>query len=149
MKALSLLAALALLTASAFAQADMHCFKTDQYTTACESSDGRVHLVTIIGDESWSHWYTAPQWKAKRARDLAKQAREDRAKAKKHDDWQSQNERLEAKAQTIKAQPECEGQGFMWVTKGELQPNNEVKYAGACHHSEAAMEVFKNKGTPK
>src|SRR5713226_10344477 len=67
---LGILATLAM--GSAFAT-DMHCHKTNEYTDVCEFSDGKVHVQTSVGDESWSEWYTAREWKAKQVKDASKE----------------------------------------------------------------------------
>ena|SRR5882724_7590579 len=139
--------ATAMLVSPAFAQTATYCHKVDEYTTVCEFSDGRAHEQTDIGDKSWSTWYTATQWKvrkAKYARDAAKAAREAREQAKKHDEWQAQSEQLEIKARLVESKAACEDAGFIWVVKGELK-DGVVEYKGSCHYSEAAMRIHLEK----
>ena len=136
--------AAATLVCPAFAQTDAHCYKYDEYTRVCEFSNGRVHVQTTIGDESWSDWYTAAQWKAKKAKDTRAAARAAAAKAKEHEAWQRQNDNGEKEAQSWKTQDGCENDGFIWVVKGELI-NGVVDYKGSCHYSEAAKRIHKEK----
>ena len=128
--------AAAMLVSPAFAQTDMHCYKYDEYTQVCEFSNGRVHVQTTIGDESWSDWYTAAQWKAKKAKDARAAARAAAAKAKEHEAWQRQNDNGEKEAQSWKTQEGCEDDGFIWVDFGANK---------GCHYSDAAKRIHKEK----
>jgi len=126
---LTILAA-AVLVSPALAQSDMYCHKTDEYTDVCKFSDGRVHVQTNIDDKSWSEWYSAAQWQAKKAKD----AREAKIQAKKHVVWQVKTDQFEALAAKIAYQSGCESAGYIWVWSSNMA-------SAGCHYSEAAMRI--------
>lgn len=50
------------LTVLASAQDGMTCSKPSQGITVCEFTDGRANVMTAIGDNVSSNWYTPEQW---------------------------------------------------------------------------------------
>jgi hypothetical protein len=120
------------LAGSAFA-VDMHCTKTDKWTTVCKFSDGSVNVVSDFRDSDGrgdydDDWYTAEEWAAQEAfKNKPQQQKQDeatttlcargdftKAQCDAYFTKRKMNPASDAEAGSYKTQPGCEDAGLVW-----------------------------------